>query len=250
MNHIYDFLAPILGVSTAGALLLSLIFLFRGAIRKYWIIAVYVVWELLAEAAVTIADVILHGSSAEATHSAANRLYARIYWTSDVLDDLFRFVLVIVMIYWSSAGSKRVSGRLLALLVLLMIVLPFVIFDPQVKPAAISGTPFPFPSATWFNSTSELLNFGAAIMNLLLWAGLIASKQRDPQLLAVSAGLGVVVTGTALAYGLRHLTGPTQFGAVAALFLNLTQLAGWSIWCWAFRPVRKPHPLSGTISSS
>ncbi|HUA87320.1 MAG TPA: hypothetical protein VMB85_25865 [Bryobacteraceae bacterium] len=252
MSRFYDFLAPILGAGSAGALLLALIFLLRGALRKYWIIAAYVVWELFAAVALTVADVVLHGSSAEAAHSAANQLYARLYWTNDVIEDLFRFVLVIVLIYWSSGGAKRVSGRLLTILLLLMIVLPFVIFNPQANPLEIDGIHFLFPSSAWFNSTSELLNFGAAIMNLILWAALIASRRRDPQLLAVSAGLGVLVAGTALAYGLRHLTGPnpTQFGAVAALFLNLTQLAGFSIWCWAFRPAPGPQPVSKAVSSS
>jgi len=243
--NFYDVLAPILGIGTAVALLLVLIFLLLGALRKYWIIAVYVAWELLATATLTIADVLLHGSApmGGATQTAANKLYARLYWSNDVIVDLFRFVLVIVLIYRASEGARRVSPRLLTALVIAMMVLPFILFHPNFQPVAMGPFHLPFPSgrigAAWFQSTSELLNFGAAIMNLMLWATLIASKRRDPQLLVVSAGLGVVVTGTAFAYGMRHFLGQNQLGAMGFLFMNLTQLAGWVIWCWAFRPARR-----------
>lgn len=248
MSRFYDVLAPILNAADAIALLLTLVFLIFGSFRKYWMIAAYVAWELFATAALTIADVMLHGSSiaAGATSTAASRLYARLYWTNDVFEDLFRFVLVTVLIYRASTGPKRVSPKLLAGLVVAATILPFVLFDPRFRPLEIGAFHFPFPSSAWFNSASEMLNFGAALMNLMLWATLIASKRRDAQLLTVSAGLGVVVTGTAIAYGVRHLAGQSQFGAVAVIFLNLIQLAGWAIWCWAFRPAPKARTQVGS----
>ena len=230
MNHAYEIVAPFLGGVAAAALFLVLVFLlFSPLRRKFWIILAYVSWELFATAALTILDVLYHGS-AKGPPTPATRLYARLYWSNDVLVDLFRFVLVIVLIYRASEGTtKRVSGRFLAGLVVAMIVLPFILFHPTFER---------FPRGTWFNSTSELLNFGAAIMNLMLWATLIASKKRDPKLLMVSAGLGVVVTGTAIAYGAQFLIGAAGFGAMS-FFMNLTQLAGWAIWCWAFWPTRR-----------
>jgi hypothetical protein len=107
-----------------------------------------------------------------------------------------------------------------------------------------------YPSTVWFQSTSELLNFGAAIMNLMLWGTLLASRRREPQVLLVSLGLGIVVTGTALAYGVRHLMGQHEFRAVGYLFMNLTQLIGWLIWCRAFLPTRKPVKLPETAVAS
>lgn len=240
MNHAYEIVAPFLGAVAAAALFLVLIFLAISPLRrKFWIILAYVSWELFATAALTILDVLYHGS-AKGPPTAATRLYARLYWSNDVLVDLFRFVLVIVLIYRASEGTKRVSGRILTGLVVAMIVLPFVLFHPTFQP---------FPHATWFNSTSELLNFGAAIMNLMLWATLIASRRRDPKLLMVSAGLGVIVTGTAIAYGAEFLLGNAGFGTMS-FFMNLTQLAGWAIWCWAFWPAApkpvKPQPAVAT----
>jgi hypothetical protein len=242
MNRVYDFLAPVLGVGTAGALSLVLIFLLLGPFRKYWIVLAYVAWELLATVGFTIADLLYHGTAqvkpGMATH--AQQLYARLYWTNDVIVDLFRFVLVIMLIYAASAGAKRrVSGHVLAAVVLAMMILPFVLFNRNPKPVEIFSYTLSFPNGAWFNSASEMLNFGAAIMNLMLWAILLPSKQRDPQLLMVSLGLGVVVTGTAFAYGVRFLGG----AASGFLFMNLTQLIGWALWCRAFRPKRGSRQL-------
>ena len=252
MSHFYEALAPVLGVGTALALLLVLVFLLLSPARKYWIIAVYVAWELFATAALTIADVLYHGSTpmAGATQTAANKLYARLYWTNDVIVDLFRFLLVIVLIHMASARARRVSGRVLGALVVAMVILPFVLFDMSLRPLEIGSLRLSFPGSAWFNSTSELLNFGAAIMNLMLWATLIASKRRDSQLLMVSAGLGIVVTGTAIAYGMRYLMGQSQFGAMGYLFMNLTQLAGWATWCWAFWPAARRQAMSNVVAAS
>jgi hypothetical protein len=241
MSRIYDVLAPVVSGAIAVELFLVLVFLLLGPFRKYWIVFAYAAWELLATVAFTIADLLYH---ATAPVTAANRTlaqlwYSRLYWVNDVIVDLLRFVLVIVLIYMASEGTRRVSGRLLSGLVVVMVVLPFVLFHPGYHPVQVSSFQLPFPSASWFNSTSELLNFGAAIMNLMLWAILLPSNRRDPQLVLVSLGLGVVVTGTAIAYGVRFFVGQREFQAVGYLFMNLTQFAGWALWCRAFRPARK-----------
>ena len=75
------------------------------------------------------------------------------------------------------------------------------------------------------------------MMNLGLWTALIGTKKRDPLLLTVSAGLGVAVTGAAIAYGLRRYRTPRGLPQqLANLFKTLTYLASVAIWCWAFRP--------------
>lgn len=248
MNRVYDILAPVLGIGIAAALLCVLIFLSLGWQRKYLIVFVYAAWELVANVGFTVADILYHGTSqtTPATRTAAQLWYARLYWTNDVLVDLFRFVLVIVLIYRAAEGVRRVSGKALAVLVLVMIVLPFPLFHFNTQTASQDFLHVRFPPAKWLNSTSELLNFGAAIMNLMLWGTLIASKRRDPQLLQVSIGLGIVVTGTAMAYGVRHILGEQEFATVGYLLMNLTQLAGWAMWCRAFWPGSRAKKPVGT----
>src|SRR5579883_428362 len=219
MSRVYDVLAPILNFGAAAALFIALVLIAMGPIKRYWIVFVYAAWELLATIGFTIADLMVHGTARTATSTPAQLWYARAYWTNDVLVDLFRFTLVIVLIHRASQGVKRVSGYALTATVALVIVAPFVLFPLEPRVAHLGNYSFLFASGKWFNSTSELLNFGAAIMNLMLWAALIANKKRDPLLLGVSLGLGIVVTGTALAYGVRHLVG-REYDAIGYLFMN------------------------------
>lgn len=243
MTHFYDVLAPVLGISNAVALFLLVIFLALGPTRRFWVVLLYVSWELFATAGLTFADLHLNGTAQMdlATATNASRLYAKLYWTNDVTVDLLRFVLVLVLIYKVAGISKPMLGRLLSGLVLAMIILPFLLFRSTFQ--------LPYPTAEWFNSTSQLLNFGAAIMNIILWGALIQSKRHDPQILAVSVGLGVLVTGTAISYGLRHFVSHGAFTAAFNLFLNLTQLGVWAIWCRAFWPA-PGRKIQGTAAAS
>jgi hypothetical protein len=240
MTYLIDLLAIVNGL----ALLLVLILLLRGPFRKFWIVLFYVSWELLATVSLTIFDVLYNGPAQvhNVAHADAVRWYARLYWGNDVIVDLFRFLLVIVLTYQATpAGVKRLSiGRVLGAVVVVAVGLPFLLFPTG---------PNPWPKAAWFNSTSELLNFGAAIMNLGLWAALLANRQRDRQFVAVSVGLGVVVTGTAISYGLRHFIAPED-RSIPDLFLMLVQLGAWTVWCRAFQPAPVRHLAQGNALQS
>ena len=69
MTHVYDVLAPILGVSNAVAMLLLVIFLVLGPTRKFWVVLLYVSWELLATAGLTFVDLQVNGT-AQMDHAA------------------------------------------------------------------------------------------------------------------------------------------------------------------------------------
>ncbi|HVO97134.1 MAG TPA: hypothetical protein VMT15_03665 [Bryobacteraceae bacterium] len=255
MTALYDVLAPVLGTSSAILLLVLAVLILLNSDHRFRVVLVYVCWELFATIGLTFTDLTLHGTSQQigvVNQTAANALYARLYWTNDVIVDLLRFVLTTVLIYKASGAPNRTLGRVLSGLVVAMVVLPFVLFDPAYKESsALLNDPHPvlpfgdwilrlkLPRAAWFNSTSQLLNFGAAILNVILWGALIRSKKRDPQILEVSIGLGILVTGTAVSYGLRHFSMMTgDFTATVNLFLNLTQIGAWLIWCHAFWPRR------------
>jgi len=234
MRYIYH----LIEIGEAVALVSVLVLLLRGPSRKFWALLVYVVWELFSNVGLTSFDLLYNGAVVGANASReAVRLYSRLYWSSVVITDVLRFLLVIGLVYMAtSGGPKRSSiGRILSGIVVVALALPFLLF-----PMFPMG-PKPWPEASWFNSTSELLNFGAAIMNLLLWGVLLADRKRDPQLAIVSVGLGVVVTGAAISHGLGHLL-PAEAVFLPNIFLMLTQLAGWSIWCRAFWLARDTRP--------
>ena len=249
MNHVYDFLAPVLGFANGLALFLLIAFLLLGPTRKFRVVLLYVSWEFLATVGLTFAYLHIYVDGRAYSADAA-KLYTRLYWTNDVVADLLRFVLVAVLIYQVVGSSKPLLGRGLSILVLATVVLPFVLFRPILPPTVDPTDALKwYPSGSWFNSTSQLLNFGAAIMNLILWGALIQSKKRDPQILAVSIGLGILVTGTAISYGLRHFSTPQgDLRALFNLLLNLIQLSAWLIWCRTFwPPPRRKIPFAAVL---
>jgi hypothetical protein len=246
MRYVYY----LIEIGDALALFSVFVLLLRGPFRKFWALVVYVAWELLSNVALESFDVVYNAALTGANASKeALRLYSRLYWTNDVIVDVLRFLLVIWLTYKAtSGGPKRASiGRILTGIVVVALALPFLLF-----PMFPMG-PKPWPEASWFNSTSELLNFGAAIMNLVLWGVLLADRKRDPQLAVVSVGLGVVVTGAAISYGFRHLIS-AEARFIPNMFLMLTRLAGWTIWCRAFWPARNRRavldPASGNAMPS
>ena len=192
-------------------------FLLRGSFRRYPLLLLYCFLQLVA----TVAEEYVYRVFGE-----PSTLYHRLYWTDEISLDLLLFLMVITLTYQALEGSplRKTMGRLLGAVVVIVLVVPFVLFSAR-----------RFNSA-WFDGASQLLNFGGAIMNLGLWTALIGIRKRDPLLLKVSAGLGVAVTGAAIAYGLRRFTPPGgTLQQLANLFKTITYLASVAIWCWAFR---------------
>ena len=201
-----------------------IVLLLRGPFRRYSLLLAYCVMQLAATVTEEYVYRVFHENSI---------LFVRLYWTDEVSLDLVLFLMVILLTYRALEGSPlRIGmGRLLGAVLILVLVAPFVLF---------SARRF---SNSWFDGTSQLLNFGAVIMNLGLWTALLATKKRDPLLLSVSAGLGVAVTGAAIAFGLRRFTPPggtTQ--QLVNLFKTITYLASVAIWCWALRPMARKNP--------
>src|SRR5579863_3083931 len=119
----------LLEIAAALALLTVLALLLRGPFRKFWPVLGYVLWELLSNAALTSFGLFNSGAITN-TNAAAGRLYARLYWANDVIVDLLRFLLVIMLTYKATAGGARrvSSGRILGGIAVAALVLPFLLF--------------------------------------------------------------------------------------------------------------------------
>lgn len=223
IRSLYDALAVVGG---AADLALFLFVLF-GPRRRFWALALYAGWELTGDSALTLFDL--------RRTPPQHVLYGHLYWTNEVLVALLLFLVVVVLTHQVTPEGQVRSriDRFLILAAAFVAALPFLALHPSFHP---------WPSGRWFNGTAEILNFGAATMNLALWGTLIGSRQRDPQLFKISAGLGVRLAGTALSYGIRHFVPVGVSDAAPNLLLLITQIAGWLILCWAFWPARKPEP--------
>jgi hypothetical protein len=217
-----SFLSYLLPVTDGLLQIILIVFLLRGPFKRYPLLLLYCVFQI---SVVVLSGWVFFGAG------AGSPLYRNLYWTTDVLVDLLLFLMVITMTREVMKENPLwpVVGRMLLIIVVAAVALPFVLFHPLF-------------TQRWYRHTSQLLSFGGALMNLFLWTGIIGKRDRDPQLLPVSAGLGVAVTGVAITYGLLQFTS-ADFRWLPDLFKSLTQVVSMVIWCWAFRPsTREPSP--------
>lgn len=163
----------------------------------------------------------------------ADPLYYQVYWGSEFLLDPLRLLLIVSLIgraLEDHPSRKKITVLMTGILVIVLAI-PFVVFTS------------PIFGRHWNQSVAQLLNFGAALMNLALWSALIMTKRRDPQLLTVSAGLGVTVAGAAMMLGVRQFTAQGDPMRIATDYAyRVGQLAGPLIWCWAFWPFKRRNP--------
>jgi hypothetical protein len=193
-------------------------FLLLEGVRKYSYVAGYCFLQLFT----SLLEIIVNREFG--SHS---RQYRIAFWTDEIGLDLLLFLILIVLTYRAMEGSPLQSamrGMLVAGTVI-VVALPFVLFQGM------------FAKPSWFEHTSQSLNFGAAIVDLGLWTALLRSPHRDPKLMRVSAGFGIVAAGVAMSFGLRsliHARG-AAYTAASTMFV-LAHLAGAMLLCWAFRP--------------
>lgn len=206
---------------------LVVLILQRKAVSAYPLLFFYSIAQFFANVSETL---LLNGPGRQ------SRAYHLFYWTDEMVLDTLLFLTVIALTSKALSGKphRATSGRLLTMIAAAGLLLPFLLFYGR----GLFTTP-------WFIGAGQVLQFGAAIMNLVLWTALIGMRPRDPQLLLVSAGVGLAATGAALFYGIFPYTSGF-FKSVADLMLSLTQVLGVLICCWAFwQQSPRPSPASG-----
>lgn len=210
--------------------LLVIVFLVQGPIRRFPLIFVFA----LSQAFSYVAEGLVYNFKGE-----TSSLYRVLYYSDEVGLNLLLFLMVTSLTYLAMEGNPKraLAGRVLVGVIVLALLLPFVVFNP------------PRFRTHWFDHTSQLLSFGGAILNLFLWTTLLGSRRRDPRLLMVSAGVGVAVTGAAISYGARALITASTYEVLPNIFLSVTHVVSVFILCWAFRPQPKPRAASGAVTS-
>lgn len=215
------FVSNALGVIGTALPVLALTLLIRGPLSRYFALFLFLLSSSLSW--------IVQGWVLS-TYGTAAPEYRTVYWGSELLLDVLLFFMVIWLTDRSLEGSplRPKALRLLAIIGVVVLAVPFLFFHE------------PSFSQRWNQQVSQLLNFGAGIMNLALWSALIMTRNRDRQLLTVSAGMGVIVAGAAFTLGIRLMTDKqSMMREIANAIHYATQIAGPAIWCWAFWPKKK-----------
>lgn len=224
-----SFLSQLLNYTDALCQLILLFLLLRGPFRKYLVFSLYVFAALATNPVELIAYHRFGWKSAA---------YRQLYWTDHVGLELLLFLVVIAFTYQALRESplRSKAAKALGLIVAVAVLLPFTLLHDHHNPK------YGFFTSQWFNHVSQIWNFGAAIMNLVLWGALLANRRRDPQLVTLSIGLGILTSSAAIGWGARlWLAEDSRW--VVDMFMTLAEIGCVLLWCWVFRP--KPQSRAG-----
>jgi hypothetical protein len=196
-----------------------IVFLLEGLFWKYPLVLAYSLTRLITSALELGLRETLGDSTA---------FFRRVYYSDRVILNLLLFVMVTAIILRLLKGKPQRSmiGKALLGILGVVLLLPFLVLSD------------PF-TLHWLNAMSQFLYFGSGVMTTVLWKVLMRSEPRDLQLLKFTVGLGVAMTGAAVAFGLQQWMGSPRLVWMPNLFLQLTHVAGLLFWCWAFRPVKQ-----------
>ena len=229
-----EFSAEFAAILSAAFQLILLIYLAQGPWKRFIVLFAYVLVDLASTISETVANSCTRVRPDERSimPPAGQKMYRHLFWVDELTLDLLLFALVATLTYevLRETPMRKLANRVMGGAVLLVLVLPFTVLHPNFSP---------WPDGAWFNGTSQILNFAGAIMNLVLWAGLLISFQSDRQYLMVSIGVGLAVSGAAFSSGLLHLIPLGSFSWIPEMFWLLTHVGALLMWCWAFWPAPK-----------
>jgi hypothetical protein len=204
--------------------------LLRGGYRRFPFLFAYVIGDFLTTVADVPSAIGYYGGTQGAMFA-----FPAVYWFGIVVMQVLVYAVVMSLIY--QATSKLRSRRIVRVsLIAGAMLFAGISYLIHRNPALNSGS--------FMTPWTRDLNFCSAILDLALWALLIAAREKDQCLLLLSGGLGIKFTGEAVGTSIRQLALRTRSrtlslsGGVLMLLANLIFLY---IWWQAFRttPVRQ-----------
>jgi hypothetical protein len=193
--------------------------LLRNGYKRFPFLLIYVVVDFLT----SIIEIQPIFAINIGTTPELKRVYASVFYWNERIIQVLIFLIVITMTHRALRGRAR--RGLLALLILGTCLFAGTSFAIHFNATASAGT--------WMIPWTRDLNFGAAVIDLGLWAVLIGSPQKDYLILMVAGGLGIQFTGGAIGQALRGMS--PSVALVMGDIMYLTNLMCLFIWWQAFR---------------
>jgi hypothetical protein len=155
--------------------------------------------------------------------------FPAVHWFNDVVMQVLVYAVVMSLIYQATGKlqSRRIVRASLLAGAILFAGISFLIHWD----AALNLGSFMTP---WTRD----LNLCSAILNLALWALLIASRQKDHRLLLLSGGLGIQFTGETIGTSIVQIARSTRSSAMSfsgGVVMMLANLVFLYIWWQALR---------------
>jgi hypothetical protein len=183
--------------------LLAIAGLLRGPYRRYPFVFLYVIADFLTSVAEMRYDLAYY-----AGNKGIEQLFLNYYWVDEVILQSLVYAAVISLIYGATASlrTRRIMRLSLIGFALLFAGVTFLMhFDPGTR-----------KYGAWMTPWSSNLNFCSAILDLALWAILIAARDKDRRLLMLSGALGIQFTGEAIGHALRDLAQRNHSGLMVS----------------------------------
>lgn len=189
----------------------------RGWLTSFPLVFCFCLTQILVEAAGAIVNV-RFGPHA--------RFYFEVFWAGDLLAHTLVIVLISMLI--RRAVPVAVKNRAVVAVLLGMAAL------------AASSLVILYSSHInrWMTPVTRNMSFGEELLNLILWTLLLQKSDYDYQLLVVSAGIGIQVTGEVIGHTLRLYTSNSSMWVPDQLVF-ISEMMCLLVWLWAF-PERKP----------
>jgi len=165
--------------------------LLRGTWRRFPLVLVLTLVELIS-ALVQMPGAIEHALG----RSAPGMRFAQVYWVSQTTFRLLVYAVVIGFLYQACGRLRSVKPSRIGLIVGACLVAGGTLL------ASYDGSLTP---GRWLTPWLRDVTFIGALMDLMLWTLLVASRDKDHQLLLLSGGLGVEFAGDAIGDSLRQL---------------------------------------------
>src|SRR5438874_961900 len=202
--------------------------LVRGGYRRFPWIFVYALFDFLT----TVMLVPPAVDYARGFRRTTNTLPA-LYWPIEILMQILVILVVMSLIYQAtekSASRRIIRGTMIA-----------AIF-------AVAGASFllvynsDLSVGVWLTPWLRNMNFTAAVLDLGLWALLIAQRQRDNQVLMLSGGLGIQFTGESIGASVQQFALQSRSHAISVTGSAISTVASvvfLYFWWQALRQVNE-----------
>jgi hypothetical protein len=204
--------------------------LLRGGYRRFPFLFAYVVGDFMT----TVVEVPSAVGYYRGRQWAAFAFPA-VHWFNVVVMQVLVYAVVMSLIY-QATGALRARRIVRASLIAGAMLFAGISFLIHWNPALNRGS-FMTP---WIRD----LNFCSSVLDLALWALLIAAREKDHRLLLLSGGLGIQFAGEAMGTSILQLALRTRSRAMSltgSVVMLLADLVVLYIWWQALRtaPVRK-----------
>jgi hypothetical protein len=192
-----------------------LVYLARHALSRFPHVFLYTLFQVCSVVILNICSIQLAGDRVA---------YARVYWILDSIQHGLILLLIVSLIGKSLEGnpSRARIIRMLAFAILCLAAASFaLLYDTRIN--------------FWMIPVSRNFSFLEEMFNLALWTLLLQRREFDFQLLLVSAGIGVQVTGEVIGHTLRLYSHSPSTVWFPNLLVYVSEVCCLAIWLWAFR---------------